>query len=203
MANSGNIIAATLAESGGAFFYAPLGTTVPTDATTPLGSEFTDAGWCGPEGFKNAIKRTTTKHYGFGGENVKTTQDRYEETYTAELLETKAETLTLVHGDEAVTEIDGDMAVEHLPMMLGRKVFVIEFIDGDRVGRHVLREAQVTETADIPYRHDQLTKYGLTMDTYRPEGERAGVVTYYGKKGTAAPVFRAPSTTKAATVPAA
>ena len=195
MANSGNIIAATLAESGGAFYMAPLGTTLPTTATEDLDPAFEDMGWCGPDGFRNSAKRTTTKHYAFGGENVKTTQDRYEETFALELLETSEQVARLIYGEDAVTAgaSDGEFSVEHSPMMLERKVFVIDVVDGDRVGRHVIREGQVTEVADIENRHDQLTKYGPTIDTYRPEGAKAGVVTYWAKKAAAPAPLKAPA----------
>lgn len=202
MANSGNIIAATLAESGGAFYLLPLGTPLPTSATEELDAAAIDMGWCGPEGFKNSAKRSTTKHYAFGGENVKTTQDRYEETFSLELLETSAKVARLIYGEDAVTEgaSDGEFSVEHSPLMLERASFVIDVVDGDRVGRHVIREGQVTEVADIENRHDQMTKYGPTIDTYRPEGAKAAVVTYWGKAGSAPAV--AAKSTKPAPAPA-
>lgn len=180
MADSGNIIAATLAESGGAVYVAPLGTTVPTDATTALPAAWKDLGWVSEDGFTNSAKRNTTKHKSFGGETVKVTQDDFEETFTFALLETSAQVLKVVYGEDNVEESDGTITVKHSSLMLPRQMFVIDFIDGDRVGRHIILEGQITEVGDIKYVHKDLTMYELTVDTFRPAGETAGVITMIG-----------------------
>ena len=123
MANSGNIIAATLADSGGAVYIAPLGTTVPTDLTADLPAPWTDLGWVGEDGFTYSAQRSVTKHKSFGGETVKTTQDSFESTFRFALLETSADVLGVVYGTDNVTEADGVITVNHTSQMLPRHMF--------------------------------------------------------------------------------
>jgi hypothetical protein len=104
MADSRNVWAATIPADGAAVFAAPLGTDLPTDATSELGAEFVDLGWVSEEGVSNSIQRETTKHYAWGGDVVKTTQDRYTETFKLALLESSPEVLRAVYGEDAVTE---------------------------------------------------------------------------------------------------
>jgi hypothetical protein len=167
MADSANVWAATLNANGACIYRAPLGTTLPTSATSTLDPAFVDLGWMSEEGFKNDITRDTTKHYAFGGEVVKTTQDRYTETVSFALLETTAETLSVVYGDANVTESGTTLTIEHSSQMLDHQVFVFEYIDGDKIGRVVLRDAQVVELATVNYMHTDLKMFDLTLDLFK------------------------------------
>lgn len=174
MADSGNVWAATLNANGACIYRAPLGTPLPTTATEELDAAFVDLGWMSEDGFVNSITRDTTKHYAFGGDVVKTTQDRYTETATFALLETNADTVAVVYGDDNVVDAGGTLTIEHSSKMLDHQVFVFEYIDGDNVGRVVMRDAQVTEVADINYKHTDLKMFNLTVDLYKTEnGENA------------------------------
>lgn len=180
MADSGNIWAATIPSTGAAVYVAPLGTTLPTSATAALDNAFTDLGWVSEDGVTNMITRDTTKHYAWGGDVVKTTQDRYTETVRLALLESSADVLKVVYGEDSVTENGDTMAVEHSSLMLTRQSFVIDFVDGDRAGRHVIREGLVTTVSDVVYVHTDLTRYEIEIDCYRPEDSTAqAVVTYF------------------------
>jgi hypothetical protein len=174
MADSGNVWAATLNANGACIYVAPLGTPLPTTATEALDNAFIDLGWMSEDGFKNSIKRDTTKHYAFGGDVVKTTQDRYTETAGFALLETNADTLAVVYGTDNVTVAGNTTTVEHSSLMLDHQVFVFEYIDGDNVGRVVMRDAQVTELADVTYKHSDLKMFDLTVDLFKTDtGENA------------------------------
>lgn len=179
MADSGNIWAATIGGDGACVYAAPLGTTLPTSATEALDDAFLELGLVSEEGFTVSIKRDTTKHYDFRGEPVKTTQDRYTETAKWALLESSENALGVAFGADNVT-VNGDiMVVEHSPLMLERQSFVIDFIDGARVGRHVLREALVTELGDLKYLPKELVMYDITVDLYKTAAGLNPVVTYF------------------------
>lgn len=179
MANSGAIIAATIPEDGAAVFAAPLGTDLPTDATTELPAEWIDLGWVSEDGVTNSMKRNTTKHRAWSGAVVKVTQDSYEETLRFALLESSAAALKVAFGEDNVTDTSGALTVEHSHLMLARQSFVVEFIDGDRKGRIVIKEGQVTEVGDVKYVHKDLLMWDLTVDTFIPEGETSAVVQYF------------------------
>lgn len=179
MADSGAIWAATIPADGAAVFAAPLGTTLPTTATASLNNAFVDLGWVSEDGVTNTIQRDVTRHKAWGGDTVKTTQDNYTETVKFALLESSAEVLKVAYGANSVTESGDTIAVEHTALQLSRQSFVIDFIDGDRAGRIVIREGLVSEIGDVRYSHQDMTMYDLTVDVYRPEGEDAAVVTYF------------------------
>ena len=179
MADSGNIWAATIPADGAAVYAAPLGTTLPTSATAVLDNAFVDLGWVSEDGVANAISRETTKHRAWGGEVVKVTQDNYTETVRFTLLESSADVLAVVYGADNVTESGDTITVEHSRLQLERQSFVIDFVDGEKAGRIVIREGQVTELGDVMYVHKDLTKYELTVDVFKPDNANNAVVTYF------------------------
>ena len=180
MANSGAIIAATVAETGASIYSAPLGTTLPTDATSVLANTWVDLGWVGESGVTNSMKRNTTKHRSWGGTVVKVTQDSYEETLKFSLLESSSDALKVTFGADNVTENgDGSFSVEHSHLQLERQSFVIDFVDGARQGRIVIKEGQVTEVGDAKYVHKDLLSWDLTVDTFIPDSDTSAVVQYF------------------------
>jgi hypothetical protein len=181
MADSGNIWAATIPADGAAVYAAPLGTPLPATATAALNAAFVDLGWVSEDGVTNSIQRDVTRHKAWGGDTVKTTQDNYTESVKFTLLESSTDVLKVVYGDDNVTA-GGDyqsIRVEHSSLMNERKSFVIDFIDGDRVGRILVREGLVVELGDVMYVHKDLTKYELTVDVYKPDTGANAVVTFF------------------------
>jgi hypothetical protein len=179
MADSGNIWAATIPADGAAVYAAPLGTALPTSATAALNAAFVDLGWVSEDGVTNSITRDVTRHKAWGGTTVKTTQDNYTESVKFTLLESSADVLAVVYGDDNVTEAGDTITVEHSSLMNSRQSFVIDFIDGDRAGRIVVREGLVVELGDVMYVHKDLTKYELTVDVYQPDTGANAVVAYF------------------------
>lgn len=181
MANSKNIWAATLAADGGSFYRAPLGTTLPDDALDALDPDFVDNGWMGDDGFKFSPKRDTTKHKAFGGEVVKVTQDNYECTVMATIYEQNENSLGTVFGDVNVTldQTSGHAKyrVDWSSQMLPRQSFVVRYIDGAKTGLHVIEEGQVTDIDDIVFVHDQIAKFTVTIDCFKPVSGNPAVYT--------------------------
>jgi hypothetical protein len=181
MANSKNIWAATLAASGGSFYRAELGTPLPEDALEELDAGFADHGWMGDDGFKFAPKRDVTKHKAFGGETVKVTQDNYECTVKVTIYEQNIDTLKTIFGDDNVeVSFDSGHAQYRIDWdddMLPRSSFVVRFIDGEKTGLHVIEEGQVIEIDEIEYVHDQIAKFTLTIECFKPASGNPGVYT--------------------------
>jgi hypothetical protein len=179
VADSTNIWASTRHADAGTFYRAPLGTTLPTDATTALDAAFDDHGWLGEEGITNALSRDTTKHKSFGGDTVKVTQDNYEETIQVSLLESNPTVLETVFGVDNVTvEFTGGhrtVRVDHETAMLPRSSFVVRVIDGEKTRLIIIPEGQVTSVDDIVHVHSDLLSYTITVDTFKPGGGGAAV----------------------------
>lgn len=179
MANSKRIWAATLAEDGGSFYRAPLGTTLPEDALDTLDAAYEDHGWMGDDGFKFSPKRDTTRHQAFGGQIVKVTQDKYEATVTATIYEQNIETLKTIFGDDHVTvDYSGGHAayrVDWSDQMLPRSTFVVRYIDGNKTGLQIIEEGQIVEIEDIEYVQDQLVKFTVTIECFKPDSGNPSV----------------------------
>ena len=180
MADATNIIAATISSDGASIYAAPHGTALPAAVGTTPGSGWIELGWVSEDGVTNSIQRDTTKHYAWGGSVVKTTQDKYTETFKFALLETSKAVLDLVFGAANVTGTGNDLTVNHSELMLDRQSFLIDFVDGTRVGRHVIKDGMVTEVGDLVYTHKGLLMYELTVDVYKPADGSAGVQTLWG-----------------------
>lgn len=179
MADSTNIWASTRHADAGTFYRAPLGTTLPTDATAALDQAFEDHGWLGEEGITNALTRDTTKHKSFGGDTVKVTQDNYEETIQVTLLESNPTVLETVFGADNVTVDDSGghrtVRVDHESAMLPRSSFVVRVIDGQKTRLIVVEEGQVTSVDDIVHVHTDLLAYTITVDVFKPAGGGSAV----------------------------
>lgn len=190
MADSANIIALSAIPDDAECAIAPLGTTLPTDATSALDADFVDLGNVTADGITNSVKRDTTKHYNWGGKVVKVTSDRYTETVKVTLYESSSDVLSTVFGADNVTiGSDGGhqtLTVEHSSLQLDHACFAFTGLDGDRTVRCVIRNGQITEIGDIVMRHDQPTVYELTIDVFETADGENGVVLYYDNADVAA-----------------
>lgn len=191
MADSSIIWAPTRPDSGGVFYRAPLGTTLPTNATTPLNALFVDHGWIGEEGITVSTQRDVKKHYAFGSDLVKTTQGQYAESLKLSLLETDPDVLETVFGPSVTLGTDGagnrTIQVNHRAKQLPRQAFVVHTVDGNKVRRLVIQEGAVVDVGDITYVHTDILKYTITIDTYKPaSGNPEAVVEYIYDAGHAA-----------------
>ena len=181
MADQTLIYVAQPLTTGKVFYRGPLGTTAPTDATTPLAVGFLDHGWVLDEGFTDSPKRTTKKFYGFGGDLIRTVQQRYEETWMLTLCESNINVLKTVFGDANVTQTTSGhrkTTVNHASAPLPFSSFVMDFIDGQKTHRIDVPQGQVTEIGDIKYAHDELVSFKITIDCYKPLGATASVTTF-------------------------
>jgi len=191
MPDSSIIWAPTRPDSGGVFYRAPLGTTLPTNATTPLNALFTDHGWLGEEGITVSVTRDVQKHYAFGSDLVKTTQGQYAESLQLSLLESDPDVLETVFGPSVTMGVDGagnrTIQVNHRSKQLPRSAFVVHTVDGNKTRRLVIQEGAVVDVGDIMYVHNDLLKYTITIDCYKPAaGNPEAVVEYIYDAGHAA-----------------
>lgn len=192
MTDSTLIWAPTRPTDGGVFYRAPLGTTLPTDASAPLDALFTDHGWLGEDGITLMVNRANTKHHAFGSDLVKTTQDNYEESLKLTLLESDPDVLETVFGADSVTlGVDGGgnrtIAIAHSSRQLPRSAFVVEVVDGSKIRRIVVQEGMVVDLDDVKYVHNDLLSYTITIDCYKPaSGNAEAVLEYITDTGSAA-----------------
>ena len=184
MADSTLIWAPTRPSDAGVFYRAPLGTTLPSDASSPLNSLFVDHGWIGEDGITLSIERDTTKHHAFGTDLVKTTQGSYAESLQLTFLESDPDVFETVYGADSLTlGTDGGgnrtIAIAHSSKPLPRSAFVVDMIDGTKLRRLVVQEGQLINVDDVPYKDNELTAYSVTIDCYKPASGNAEAVLEY------------------------
>jgi hypothetical protein len=174
MADSTQIWAATRPGDCGVFYRAPLGTALPTLATAPwatLPTAFMDHGWMGDDGMANGMKRDVTDHQAFGGDIVKTTQNKYTETLKVTCFETNPNVLKSVFGDANVIVAGTShrqITVNHSSLPLLRSVFVWRCIEGSKTRLIMAQTGQIITVDDVVFVNKDLVKYTTTIQCYKP-----------------------------------
>ena len=138
---------------GGAMYWAPLGTTLPTDASTKLSTipAFTSLGYVTQDGLKVSVKESVDDIIEWGGTIVGSNSKSYKKTYEFALLESSREAaLQFRFGvNNVVVGADGSLTVADDAQPLPAGVFVCDTLqtngDKPRIKRQVLGYAQLTD----------------------------------------------------------
>lgn len=164
MANNSANVSAAKPKAGGAIWWAPAGTDVPTDATTALSEAFQTVGYVSEEGLKENETRTSTSHKAWGGDTVATSQTEYSKSYGFTMIETNGTTMKVRYGADNVT-VSGDRVsqVKHNAKELPEGVWVVEMVVAGRILRKVMPKGKITETGEVSYNDGDLVKYPVTL----------------------------------------
>ena len=147
----------------GAALVAPLGTTIPTDATTAPGSTFNDTGYIHEDGVTQAIGTEMSDIKAWqNGDVVRKIQTAHDLTFQFTMIETTVTTLKIYYADKTATAT----AVKVTAAQSEHNAWVLEVNDGDNTIRVVLPDAQVTERGDITYKTDEAIGYNITLTAY-------------------------------------
>lgn len=149
----------------GAIYTAPLGSTLPTDATTALDAAFKGLGYSSEDGLTTGITRTSEAVKAWGGDTVLTPQTEYEETFSFTLIEPlREEVLKVVYGDDNVTTTSALRTVSSNSKELPKRAWVFDMLmSNGKARRIVIPSAKVTEIGDITYVDNDPIGYGLTI----------------------------------------
>lgn len=152
---------------GGAVYRAPLGTTLPTDATTALNAAFKSLGYISEDGLTNANSPSSDKIKAWGGDAVHHYQTEKPDTFGFKLIEAlNVEVLKTVYRDDNVSgTLDTGVTVKANSKAQQDACWVVETIlNDDTVKRVVIPCAKITEIEDIVYKDDDALGYGITID---------------------------------------
>ena len=174
MANTVNNVNVGKPKVGGAVWTAPMGTTVPTDATSDLGSAFECLGFISDAGVTNSNSPSSTSFKAWGGDRVYDAQTEKPDTFKMVLIETtNIAVLKSVYGDDNVTgTFETGIHVKANSKEAATRVLVIDMVLRDgALKRIVIPQAKVTAVADITYSDSSLVGYDTTFSAYPSDAE--------------------------------
>lgn len=187
MANNSNNVSTGRPKVGGAVYRAPLGTALPTDATTALNTAFQCLGYLSEDGLKQETKRDSDEIKAWGGDVVDQPQTDFKDTFSGTFIESlNAEVLKANFGNANVTEDPetGTIKVRCNSAELDYMAYVIELaLKNGGIKRIVYAQAKPTESGEITYNNSDAIGYELTFGAVASDALGGDTHVEYIKKG--------------------
>jgi hypothetical protein len=163
-------IAAPSPKVTGGVRFAPLGTTIPTDAVTALDPAFVTLGRCSADGVDKTEDRGQVDIYDWGGNLIAVLQDKFGITVKFKLLQLmNADVQRAAHGTNNVTVINpttstGTTIASHInAVLLDTGIWVIDAYYLKMSMRFVVPYGRPTAMGPMKWVHKELAMYDLTI----------------------------------------
>lgn len=169
MANTVSNVTTGKPKTGGAVSCAPIGSTLPTDATTALDAAFKVLGYVSEDGLTNSNSASMTDTKAWGGDIVLSGLDEKPDTFQFTLIETlNADVLKAVYGAANVTgTLSTGITVTANSTEPESASWAFDMVMRDgAVKRIVVPNAKVTEVGDIVYNDTDAVGYEITITAY-------------------------------------
>ena len=183
--NSTENVTAGKPAPAGSVFRAAIGSTLPTDASSPLDPAFKCMGYISEDGFVNENKISTEPVKAWGGDVVMNNQTEHTDSFKFKMIEAlNEEVLKAVHNSDNVTgTISAGLTVTVNGAAKEQACWVCDMILKENVAKRiVIPIGTITELEEIAYKDNETTGYGVKLSAV-PDGD--GNTHYeYMKKGT-------------------
>ena len=166
---------------GGYAYWAPAGTTLPTDSATALPSAYKLLGYLSEDGLTNTTDTDATEIKDANGTTVMKIITSYAESYQFALLEVlRAESAKLRYNSDAVTGTDKSMTIKHQMPSDEDCVLVFEIaMSGDVKDRLVIGNATRAEFGDRQVHAGDPQVYDITVSA-NDMGSGVTAIEYVG-----------------------
>lgn len=151
---------------GGAVYRAPLGTTLPTDASAALDEAFADMGYVSEDGVTNSNTIESDDVKAWGGDTVLALQTDKTDTFALTLIESMNENvLKAVFGDDNVTgTFSTGITVKANASEQDEAAWVIDMIArGGAKHRVVIPSGKISEIGDVTYSDGDAVGFEITI----------------------------------------
>lgn len=168
MSNSSHVTTAK-PKIGGAIYSAPLGTELPTDATTALNVAFKSLGYISEDGLTNTNSPESEDIKAWGGDVVNSSQTEKKDTFGYTLIEAlNVDVLKEIYGKDNVSgDISTGIVVKANSKELQEHCLVVEVIlKGGAIKRIVIPQGKVTEIGEVGYKDGETVGYETTVTAF-------------------------------------
>jgi hypothetical protein len=178
--DSGNVSVGT-PMPGGAIFVAPIGTAVPTDASTQLAEVYQNLGFISDAGLTESKAEDRQSFKDWGGQEVENVQTGVTNTWTFTPIETNKVVLGQLYGSDNIEDTTGGYVVAHKSTERANFIWIFEILlkNGKKL-RKVIPNAKITAVGDITYNKSTLVGGQLTLNGF-PDNEGVVFRDYYAE----------------------
>lgn len=156
----------------GAIAKAPIGTALPTDAVTALGSAFVAGGYVSEDGLKLTPSISTSDIRDWSGSLVRRIIQTFDGTLSWNMLQTDAESLKVAFGEANVTATaatsshGNQLSVSLNATLPERASWAFSMKDGDHRIRVVVPDGQVTTVGEVSFTAGGAIVWPVTLSCY-------------------------------------
>ena len=169
MANDVSNVALGKPRTGGAIFRAPLGTALPTDASTELDAAYISQGYVSEEGVAREISKSYASMKAWGGDEVANSKTEETVRLNFALIESSnINALKSAYGDNAVTQTGDVTKIDYKGEDADDSVWVVDMEYKGQLRRVVVgNAANVTEDFTQTFADEELIELPFSLAARR------------------------------------